>query len=218
MIATTDYELLIFDWDGTLMDSSEKIVNCFAGAAVDCAMPIADPEQVKRYIGLSLAESFTRLYSPIDGAMVACLVDRYREHWLVLDQTSMRLFEGVEKGLANLDAAGYLLAIATGKSWRGLERSLKESGLDPLFTYARCADQSRPKPDPAMLFDILDYTGLACSDGVMIGDTTYDLEMAQSAGMNGWGVGYGSHAARHLQPLSIHAVAPGFVDLVDQLI
>jgi phosphoglycolate phosphatase len=69
-----------------------------------------------------------------------------------------------------------------------------------------------------MLFDILDYTGLVCSDGVMIGDTTYDLEMAQSAGMNGWGVGYGSHAARHLQPLSTHAVAPGFVDLVDQLI
>ena len=217
MLANPDYKLLVFDWDGTLMDSGEKIVACFAGAAMDCNLPVADSGQIRGYIGLSLADSFSRLYPEIPGSQISCLVDRYREHWLVLDQTPMQLFEDVKPGLEKLNDRGYLLAIATGKSWRGLERSLKDSGLESLFVYARCADQSRPKPDPQMLFDILDYTGLECSHGMMIGDTTFDLEMAGHARMNAWGVSYGSHSAEILQPLSTHDVVPGFKDLVSAL-
>ena len=212
------YSLLVFDWDGTLMDSSAKIVNCFAGSARDMKMPYPDPEQVKRYIGLSLVEAFSLLYPKIDSAHVNRLVDRYRDHWLVHDNTDMELFPGVRDGLVELQNAGYLLAVATGKSRRGLERAMDTTKLSELFVYTRCADQSRAKPDPAMLFDILDYTGLEKREAVMIGDTTFDLLMAGNAGVNGWGVSYGSHDYDELQALSGHPVLSDFSKLATVLL
>ena len=215
---TTPYSLLVFDWDGTLMDSSAKIVNCFAGAARDMNMSCPDPKQVKRYIGLSLVEAFSLLYPKINSAQANQLVDRYRDYWLVHDNTAMELFSGVRKGLIELQNAGYLLAVATGKSRRGLERAMDTTNLDDLFVYTRCADQSRPKPDPAMLLDILDYTGLEKREAVMIGDTTFDMQMAGNAGVNGWGVSYGSHDHAELQALSRHPVLENFSQLAGVLL
>jgi len=215
---SSPYSLLVFDWDGTLMDSSAKIVNCFAGAARDMNMSRPDPERVKRYIGLSLTEAFSLLYPQINSAQINRLVDRYRDYWLVHDNTAMELFSGVREGLFELQNAGYLLAVATGKSRRGLERAMDTTKLDELFVYTRCADQSRPKPDPSMLLDILDYTGLEKREAVMIGDTTFDLLMAGNAGVNGWGVSYGSHDHDELQALSGHPVMEEFSHLAAVLL
>ena len=214
----SSYNLLVFDWDGTLMDSSAKIVNCFVGAARDTKMPDPDPEQVKRYIGLSLLEAFFLLYPRISSDKANLLVDRYRDYWLVHDNTPMELFPGVKQGLLALQNAGYLLAVATGKSRRGLVRAMDTTNLDELFVYTRCADQSRPKPDPTMLLEILDYTGLEKHEAVMIGDTTFDMLMADNAGVTSWGVSYGSHGHDELQALSGHPVMGDFQQLVTVLL
>ena len=211
-----DYQLLVFDWDGTLMDSSRKIVNCFEGAASMVGLEPPDPDQVKSYIGLGLDESFRRLYPDIDSQIISPLIAGYREHWLYLDKTPMSLFGGVEHGLQLLQNTGYLLAIATGKSRRGLDRVLLETSLEQAFIYSRCADETRSKPHPQMLLDVLDYTGLENHQGVMIGDTTFDLEMASNAGMDGLGVGYGSHSKQNLRELSRdQEVFDNFTQLVD---
>jgi phosphoglycolate phosphatase len=211
-----EYQLLVFDWDGTLMDSSRKIVNCFEGAAMTVGLALPDPDQVRSYIGLGLDESFRRLYPDIDSQMINPLIAHYREYWLYLDRTPMSLFAGVKPGLRVLQKAGYLLTIATGKSRRGLDRVLVETSLKQDFFYSRCADETRSKPHPQMLLDVLDYTGMENHQGIMIGDTTFDLEMARNAGMDGLGVGYGSHSKQHLKELSMNQeVFDDFTQLVD---
>ena len=210
------YQLLIFDWDGTLMDSSRKIVNCFEGAASAVGLELPDPDQVKSYIGLGLDESFRRLYPEIDSQTINPLIESYREYWLHLDSTPMSLFAGVKPGLRLLQKAGYLLTIATGKSRRGLDRVLQETSLEQDFIYSRCADETRSKPHPQMLLEVLDYTGLENHQGVMIGDTTFDLEMASNAKMDGLGVGYGSHSKQSLRELSMdQEVFDNFPQLVE---
>jgi len=210
-----NYQLLVFDWDGTLMDSSKKIGNCFKGAATTIGLTLPDPDQVKSYIGLGLDESFSRLYPEIDSQTISQLVNSYRDYWLYLDKTPMSLFADVESGLRQLQNAGYLLTVATGKSRRGLDRALQETSLEEVFLYSRCADETRSKPHPQMLLDVLEYTGMHNSRSVMIGDTTFDLEMARNAEMDGLGVGYGSHSKETLSPLSSDQVFDNFTHLVD---
>ena len=214
----SDCQLIIFDWDGTLMDSSEKIVNCFNGAATDFTLELPDPMEVKGYIGISLVQAFQNLYPNLEPAVISGLVSAYREHWLFHDHTPMSLFPGVDDGLKRLAEYGYLLAVATGKSWKGLERSLKETDLQSLFTFTRCADQSKSKPDPQMLLDILDYTGLESHNAIMIGDTTYDLQMAKTIDMKGMGVSYGSHSADVLSALSDGLICHDFSEVVKHFI
>lgn len=211
------YRLLVFDWDGTLMDSSEKIVNCFVAATCDNRLAAPEPEKIVELIGLNLPECFARLFPELGSAEISRLVASYREHWMFRDTTSMRLFPGVEKGLGQLDDAGYLLCVATGKSARGLQRALDDTALGGRFVYTRCADQGRPKPHPEMLENILSFTGVSRSEAVMIGDTVFDLEMAANAGMDGWGVAYGSHSAETLQGLSCRNVALNFGEIVELL-
>lgn len=211
------YRLLVFDWDGTLMDSSEKIVNCFVAAACDSRLAAPEPGKIVELIGLNLTECFARLFPELGSVEVSRLVERYREHWMFRDTTPMRLFPGVEKGLKQLDDAGYLLCVATGKSARGLRRALDDTALGSRFVYTRCADQGRSKPHPEMLENILSFTGVSRSEAVMIGDTVFDLEMAANAGMDGWGVSYGSHSAETLQDLSCRDVALSFDGIVELL-
>lgn len=208
------YRLLVFDWDGTLMDSRDRIVNCFIGAAHEYHMVPPEPEQVARLIGLSIFESFSRLYPQNSPALNTRLVNGYGEYWRVRDRTPMVLFDGVREGLERLGRAGYLLSVATGKSESGLQKALRETGLAGHFAHTRCGDQGQPKPHPEMLQKILAYTGITGHDAVMIGDTTFDLEMAAGAGMDGWGVTYGSHAREQLADLSILDPADSFSDIV----
>lgn len=208
------YRLLIFDWDGTLMDSRDKIVNCYAGAARDHGIDPPDPEQAAQLIGLSILDSLSKLYPQLSQDVHAGLAKSYGEHWRDKDQTPMALFGGVREGLEDLGRAGYLLSIATGKSAKGLQHALRETNLADRFAYARCGDQGRPKPDPEMLQKILGHTGMSKSEAMMIGDTSFDLEMAARAGMDGWGACYGSHSKEQLQHLSCRPPASSFAEIV----
>ncbi len=191
---TRKYDLIIFDWDGTLMDSVDKIVRCMSAAAVDIG--VADPgtAAIRHIIGLGLTEAMQALFPALDATQHARLTERYREHFLHRDQTDMPLFPGVDDGLRRLDSQDYLLAVATGKARRGLNRVLDATAMRSLFSATRCADEAYSKPHPKMLEDILEATGVAPQRALMVGDTTYDMQMAQNAGVAGLGVSYGVHA------------------------
>jgi phosphoglycolate phosphatase len=188
-----EHKLIIFDWDGTLMDSVAKIVRCFQAALADAGAPDPGEAAIRHVIGLGLEEAVSTLLPRADAARRAQVVARYREHFLHLDQTSMALFPGVREGLEALAEQGYLLAVATGKARRGLDRVLRDTGTAHLFCATRCADEAYSKPHPRMLEDILEQTGLTPAQALMVGDTTYDLQMARHARMASLAVTYGVH-------------------------
>lgn len=200
-----EYDLIVFDWDGTLMDSAAKIVNCFQAALSDCGQPLLPESAIRHVIGLGLRETLVELLPGADEALRVRVASRYREHFLHLDDTDMPLFSGVTEGLRRLDDAGFRLAIATGKARRGLDRVLMATNLHHLFCASRCADEAYSKPHPRMLEDILSHTGVAPERALMIGDTTYDLQMAAAASVPSVAVSYGVHPRERLlehQPLA----------------
>ncbi|WP_204483558.1 HAD-IA family hydrolase, partial [Aeromonas veronii] len=192
-----DIRLAIFDWDGTLMDSVGRIVACVQGAARDCELAVPSPAQIRQIIGLSLDVAMSRLFplcsdsgTAIDERQIATLIDRYRHHYLH-DATPSPLFAGAGELLHDWRSRGLQLAIATGKSRRGLDRVLDETGLRPLFVTSRGADEARSKPDPLMLEQILDELGLSPRQAVMIGDSVHDMAMAEAIAMSCIGVTWG---------------------------
>ena len=187
------HELIIFDWDGTLMDSVAKIVSCFSAALADAGEPNPGENAIRHIIGLGLDEAVSALLPRAAAVTRAQVVERYRRHFLHLDRTGMELFPGVRAGLENLAAQGYRLAVATGKARRGLDRVLRDSATAHLFCATRCADEAFSKPHPRMLEDILEQTGMEPDRALMVGDTTYDMQMARHAGMDGLAVTYGVH-------------------------
>lgn len=207
------YDLLIFDWDGTLMDSIARIVNCFGHACTDTGLPRPAEAVMRNVIGLGLAEAVDVLLPGVDESTRERVVARYREHFLHIDQTAIPLFEGVRTGLESLAEQGYLLAVATGKSRRGLDRALEETGLGRLFVATRCADEAFSKPHPKMLEDLLDYTGLDVNRALMVGDTIYDLQMARAAAMDSLAVSYGVHTREALLAHDPRACFDSFNDV-----
>jgi phosphoglycolate phosphatase len=191
-------DLIVFDWDGTLMDSEAKIVRCMQEAARDLGIADPGPAAIRHIIGLGLHEAMQALFPAESDTQRTRLIEGYRRHFLELDQTAMPLFPGVRDGLAALAEQGYLLAVATGKARRGLERVLEETGTRDLFVASRCADETFSKPHPRMLEEILDITGIEPQRAIMVGDTTYDMQMARNARIAGLGVSYGVHAREHL--------------------
>ena len=192
-----DIRLAIFDWDGTLMDSVGRIVACVQGAARDCELAVPAPSQIRQIIGLSLDVAMSRLFplrsdsgTAIDERQIAMLIDRYRHHYLH-DTTPSPLFAGVGELLHDWRSQGLQLAVATGKSRRGLDRVLDETGLRPLFVTSRGADEVRSKPDPLMLEQILAELGLSPKQAVMIGDSIHDMAMAEAFAMPRIGVTWG---------------------------
>ena len=192
------FDLIIFDWDGTLMDSEAKIVRCMQAAAVDVGIPDPGTAAIRDIIGLGLKEAMQVLFPEQAPVRRAELVERYRRHFLELNATDMPLFPGVPQGLTQLTQQGYLLAIATGKARRGLNRVLDDTGMSHLFVSSRCADEAFSKPHPKMLEDILDDTGVDAGRALMVGDTVYDMEMARNAKVAGLAVSYGVHARERL--------------------
>jgi phosphoglycolate phosphatase len=211
------HELIIFDWDGTLMDSVAKIVRCFNAALEDAGAPDPGEDAIRHIIGLGLGEAVTELLPEADAATREQVVERYRQHFLHLDQTGMELFPGVRTGLEDLSAQGYMLAIATGKARRGLERVLRDTGTAHLFCATRCADEAFSKPHPRMLEDILEQTGFDASRALMVGDTTYDMQMARHAGMDGLAVTYGVHGRELLAEHGPLACLDSFTEVYEWL-
>ena len=187
------YQLIIFDWDGTLMDSERKIVRCFQAAADDVGIPRPRAEEVHNIIGLGLQEAFLALYTEQPADLIAAAVERYRQHFLHLDQTDMSLFPGVAQGLAEFRGRGIKLAVATGKARRGLDRVLRETQTGHLFAATRCSDEAISKPHPKMILDLLEMTQVPAHSALMVGDTDFDMEMASRAGVDRVAVTYGVH-------------------------
>jgi len=194
--------LLVFDWDGTLMDSVGTIVTCTREVLRDLGLGEVPEATIRGTVGLGLRETIEILVPGCTDALFESIVERYRHHWFSSFRDQPVLFAGVEEALRDLAEEGWLLAVATGKSRRGLDYVLDQSGLRELFHSTRTADEAFSKPHPQMLLDILDDLGAAPGEAVMIGDTTFDLEMARNAGTAAIGVCTGSHCREELQRLA----------------
>ncbi len=207
------YSLLVFDWDGTLMDSQAQIVNCMQSAIRELELESRTNEQISNIIGLGLEEAIVQLYPVIDMQLVTTAAQTYREHYLFKDKTPSPLFAGVKDVLTNLREAGYDLAVATGKSRRGLDKGLSETGLQDYFPITRCADETRSKPHPQMLEEILTDHNTQASKALMIGDSEYDLQLAKNTKVDGLAVSYGVHGLMRL----LKQDPVGFIDKITQL-
>jgi phosphoglycolate phosphatase len=192
------YQLLVFDWDGTLMDSEARIVACMQAAARDAGLAEPSRAAARDIIGLGLAEAIARLFDGHSPQAHARVVEGYRHHWLAGELAPSPLFEGARELIADLDRAGCMLAVATGKSRRGLDRVFEETGLAPHFVASRCADEAFSKPHPQMLLDILERVGADAADTLVIGDTEYDMQMAANAGADALGIAHGVHSPQRL--------------------
>lgn len=187
------YELVVFDWDGTLLDSAGAIVRAIQTAARDLGLEVPSDASARHVIGLGLVDAMRQAVPSLPAADYQAMVERYRYHYLSGDH-ELELFGGVGDMLASLKSAGHILAVATGKSRKGLERALDQSGLRTFFSASRCADECHSKPHPQMLEELLAEFGLESSAAVMIGDTSHDLQMATNAGVEALAVTYGAHS------------------------
>jgi phosphoglycolate phosphatase len=191
------YELIVFDWDGTLLDSAAAIVHAIQAACRDLDLPVPDDARARHVIGLGLVDAMRHAVPDLQPENYQVMAERYRFHYLSGDH-NLTLFAGVPDMLARLQAAGHTLAIATGKSRLGLERALDHSQLRPYFMASRCADECHSKPHPQMLEELTAEFGIAAEATVMIGDTSHDLLMARNAGVDSLAVTYGAHPHEHL--------------------
>ena len=191
------YRVVVFDWDGTIIDSASTIAECIQLAAGDVGLPVPSKEQASHVIGLGLHDALRYAVPDLRQEQMMEFVARYRFHFLSREDT-MGLFDGMQDLLGDLRRTK-TLGIATGKSRRGLDRSLEVTGLKPYFQASRCADETHPKPHPAMLLELMEAFDVAADEMLMIGDTSHDLEMARAAGVDAMAVTYGAHAAEGLR-------------------
>ncbi|MGA8004847.1 MAG: HAD-IIIA family hydrolase [Burkholderiales bacterium] len=204
MAAEPRYALLVFDWDGTLIDSAATIAECIQAASREMGLPVPDRERASHVIGLGLHDSLRHAVPDLPRERYVDFAGLYRRHFLARE-SSMSLFEGVPQLLSELARRGHMLAVATGKSRAGLDRALAASGLGVHFRASRCADETNPKPHPAMLLELMDELDAQPQQVLMVGDTSHDLEMARNAGVDAVAVTYGAHpeqALRALEPLA----------------
>ena len=198
------YPLVVFDWDGTLLDSAGAIVAAIQAASRDLGLSVPDDARARHVIGLGLVDALRHAVPDLPAERYQAMVERYRHHYLSGDH-QLTLFDGVSTLLQGLRERGHMLAIATGKSRLGLERALDHSALRPFFQGSRCADECHSKPHPQMLEELLVEFGVEASQAVMIGDTSHDLLMAENAGVASLAVTYGAHPHEHL--LAHHPLA-----------
>lgn len=186
------YDVVVFDWDGTLADSAAIIAQAIRNACRDLRLTVPDDAAARYVIGLGLADALAHVAPDLPVERHPELAARYREHYLAKDP-DIPLFEGARELLEGLRLRGHRLAVATGKSRVGLDRALRQSGLAPLFAATRCADEGRPKPHPDMLLHLMERLDVRPERTLMIGDTTHDLDLAANAGVDCVAVAYGAH-------------------------
>jgi phosphoglycolate phosphatase len=208
--------LVVFDWDGTLMDSTHAITSAIQRAAAELGLPVPSREQASWVIGLGLQDALARAVPELPAGDVPQFVAAYRRHYLLRDP-ELVLFEGAVELLDELLARGCRLAVATGKSRVGLDRALAQTGLRDRFEMTRCADETHPKPHPAMLLELMNELGAEPGQTWMVGDTTHDLDMAAAAGTNAIGVLWGAHSRDELLSRSPRALVSSLVELAGVL-
>ena len=202
MTTTRRFDLIVFDWDGTLYDSTALITRCIQLACADVGVAVPTDRDASYVIGMGLAEALQHAAPTLPRERYPELAARYRHHY-VARQHKLAFFDGTLTMLNALKARGNLLAVATGKSRRGLDEALGTSVLRGLFDASRTADETASKPDPRMLHELMDQLDTGPTRTLMIGDTTHDLLLAANAGTASVGVSYGAH-----EPSEFHAYAP----------
>lgn len=210
------FDLLVFDWDGTLADSAAQIVAGMQRAIVQLRLPARTDRQIRELIGLGFHDAMGRLYPEFATEDVAKALEDYRRVLVAgghhdRGPAEAPLFDGALDALRALHGAGYRIAVATGKSRASLKRSLaRHPEVDVLLSASRCADETLPKPDPLMLREILEQEDVPVARALMVGDTEYDMAMARALGMPALGVSCGVHECERL-------AAAGALALVDQV-
>ena len=207
------YQLVIFDWDGTVMDSTGRIIACMHQAGADLCLPVLEDDAVREIIGLGLPEALRTLYPGIGDRDLERMRERYAVHFVAAEASPSRLYPGARDAGA-LRAAGLRLAVATGKSRKGLDRVWASSGLGDSFDASRCADETHSKPHPAMVTELLTELGVAPERALVVGDTSFDLQMARDAGVDRVAVSYGAHPVDRL--MNFHPLA--VIDALPQLL
>ncbi|NOR41832.1 MAG: HAD-IIIA family hydrolase [Gammaproteobacteria bacterium] len=215
------FPLIVFDWDGTLVDSIERIVTSLQHASKQAARINISENQAKNVIGLGLMEAITQLHPELDAkhniTELENIADTYRHHYLFENPTPAPLFTGVNQLLDELRHDGYTLAISTGKSRAGLKQSIEEHDVNDYFATTRCAGENKSKPHPEMLHEILHELNFSADEAVMIGDSIHDLEMANNANMKCIGVTHGVHDAKTLENHNPLICLSNIADLSDYL-
>ncbi len=202
--------LVVFDWDGTVVDSTVTIAQAIQKSCEDLGLQAPSLEASKYVIGLGLQSALAHVAPDLPKERIPELVDRFRNYYLARDQF-LRPFEGVIELLTWLYQSGVPLAVATGKSRTGLERALDATATRSYFSATRCADESDPKPSPTMVYELCEELGIDPTNTLVVGDTSHDLEMAASAGASAVAVSYGAHPREHLEafnPLACLASVP----------
>lgn len=196
------FDLLVFDWDGTLFDSVGWIVECLQLAASDCGLPVPSDMEARSVIGLGLKEAMEVLFPEYPAEMALRLAGCYRRYYSSKVIGADGLFVGVLDMLTELKQRGYRLAVATGKTRSGLNHALALTGTERLFDSTRCADETVSKPNPEMLLQLMSELGIDESRTLMVGDSLHDLRMARNAGVAAVGVGCGANDLAQLMELS----------------
>ena len=196
---SSEYKLLIFDWDGTLADSIGRIVTSMQEAAQRAGRAERDDEAIKGIIGLGLPEAILTLYPDMAPEQVIAFRQHYANTYIALDAEPSPLFAVVVESLEAFRAQGYRLAVATGKARRGLDRVLKAHGWERFFDVTRAADETASKPDPLMLNQILAHCDMRPEQALMVGDASFDLLMARNAGIDSVAVSYGAQSIERLR-------------------
>ncbi|ETX11493.1 HAD family hydrolase [Marinomonas ushuaiensis DSM 15871] len=210
-------KLVIFDWDGTLFDSIDTICQSMLHAALLANAPQRNKEDVKNIIGLSLDKAVQVIWPELAENEQGVIIEHYKKTYVAKDQTPADPYAGVIETLNKLKKSGIKMAVATGKSRRGLERAMSLTGTKDFFVSTRCADEALSKPHPLMLEHILAELSLPPEQAIMIGDTEYDLNMATNAGMKSIGVTYGAHKEARLKACQPHALINNFNELTNIL-
>jgi phosphoglycolate phosphatase len=208
------YKAIVFDWDGTLMDSISKIVESMQSTAKHLDLPVPDYDQAKDVIGISLLPALKQLFDIQDENTAMALFHTYKKHFKEHKQISSPLFNGAIPLLEVLKQRGYILAVATGKGRQGLDHNWNHSNTKHFFSTSKTADDAQSKPSPDMLQQILSELNLSAEQVLMVGDTTYDMAMAETINMDRIGVSFGVHNADTLQKHKPLAV----IDVLDDLL
>lgn len=206
------FDLIVFDWDGTLLDSTRAIVSAIQASCRDMGVPEPTDFDAKQVIGLGLLEAMRHSAPALSEDQIPAMADRYRHHYFGRDH-ELATFDGINELLVELHNEGFLLAIATGKGRVGLNRALEYCGFGHLFSATRCGDECFSKPHPQMLEELMDELSVPADRVVMIGDTTHDMQLAINAGVTPLAVTYGAHPVDMLAALKPAAL----LDNVEQL-
>ncbi len=211
------FDLIVFDWDGTLANSTQMITECVRAASSDAGLPVPEPGIASHVIGLGLYEAIDFLFDEISETQRQLMAERYRYHYHVRDEETP-LYDGVLEAVMNLEKQGFMLGVATGKGRNGLNRSLARSGLAKFFHATRCMDECPSKPHPQMLLELMDELSATPERTLMVGDTSFDLQMAQNASVSRVAVSYGAHPLKNLLPYTPIAHFDQFTKLNQWLI